>query len=94
MEPRPVRNTGGLYSNINNLTNFQGTLYFAGGAAVEGRAGVELWRSDGTVGGTFMVKDIDPTTYYKHRDRLQQMASSNPQSFEIFSAQLVFRNLE
>jgi ELWxxDGT repeat protein len=32
-------------------------MYFA---ANDGQNGVELWRTDGTTGGTFLVKDIDP----------------------------------
>jgi ELWxxDGT repeat protein len=39
------------------LTNFNGTLYFT---ADDGVHGDELWRSDGTAAGTFMVKDINP----------------------------------
>ena len=39
------------------LTNVSGTLYFS---ADDGRHGQELWRSDGTVRGTRMVKDINP----------------------------------
>jgi ELWxxDGT repeat protein len=34
-----------------------GVLYFAAG---DGAAGEELWRSDGTAAGTFLVKDINP----------------------------------
>ena len=37
------------------LTNFNGTLLFA---ANDGTDGTELWRSDGTSAGTYMVKDI------------------------------------
>jgi len=38
---------------------FQGQLFFA---ADDGRLGEELWRSDGTPGGTQLVKDINPGT--------------------------------
>src|SRR5262249_42694337 len=37
------------------LTNINGTLYFREN---DGFDGAELWRSDGTAVGTFMVKDI------------------------------------
>ncbi|HXI04625.1 MAG TPA: ELWxxDGT repeat protein, partial [Candidatus Saccharimonadales bacterium] len=37
-----------------------GLLFFV---AVDPDHGRELWRSDGTEAGTFMVKDIDPTTF-------------------------------
>jgi ELWxxDGT repeat protein len=39
------------------LTNVNGTLFFA---ANDGVHGYELWKSDGTVAGTAMVKDINP----------------------------------
>ena len=39
-----------------NLTNIQGTLYFA---ADDGNFGRELWKSDGTEVGTVRVKDIN-----------------------------------
>lgn len=39
------------------LFDFNGTLFFR---ADDGASGYELWRSDGTEGGTFMVKDINP----------------------------------
>ena len=34
-----------------------GVAYFA---ANDGNHGEELWRSDGTVSGTYMVKDVNP----------------------------------
>ena len=45
--------TNGSY--INYLTNVNGTLFFQ---ANDGVSGYELWKSDGTVAGTFVVKDI------------------------------------
>ncbi len=42
-----------------NFIDIGGTLYFT---ATDGTNGVELWKSDGTSGGTVMVKDIRPGT--------------------------------
>jgi ELWxxDGT repeat protein len=39
------------------LTNVNGTLFFT---AEDGTNGRELWKSDGTVAGTVLVKDINP----------------------------------
>jgi len=39
------------------LTDVNGTLFFV---ANDGSHGIELWNSDGTSGGTVMVKDINP----------------------------------
>jgi ELWxxDGT repeat protein len=53
-------NTGNLgadSSKPGELTNVNGTLFFA---ADNGINGVELWSSDGTPGGTDIVKDINP----------------------------------
>ncbi|MGR0480856.1 MAG: ELWxxDGT repeat protein [Candidatus Electronema sp. V4] len=46
-------------SSPSYLTNVNGVLYFN---ADDGTNGYELWRSDGTAAGTFMVKDIYPGT--------------------------------
>ncbi|MCA9012426.1 MAG: hypothetical protein KDB01_21895 [Planctomycetaceae bacterium] len=42
-------------SQPSDITNVNGTLFFA---ATDGNGGRELWKSDGTVSGTVMVKDI------------------------------------
>ncbi|MFE8603531.1 ELWxxDGT repeat protein [Archangium violaceum] len=52
-------NEGPDPSTIANLTDVDGTLFFT---ADDGKHGVELWRSDGTRGGTRLVKDITPGT--------------------------------
>jgi ELWxxDGT repeat protein len=46
-------------SNPEQLTSVNGILYFV---ADDGIHGKELWKSDGTEQGTFMVKDIIPGT--------------------------------
>jgi ELWxxDGT repeat protein len=53
-------------SNPVLLTNLNGTLVFA---ADDGKTGYELWRSDGTSGGTKLVKDVTPGpagTYFSY----------------------------
>ena len=40
-----------------SLTNVNGTLFFT---ADNGTSGRELWRSNGTAAGTFLVRDIYP----------------------------------
>ena len=48
---------GGSLWNPTDLTDFNGTLFFNG---YDPAHGAELWRSDGTVAGTVLVKDINP----------------------------------
>ncbi|MEO8764272.1 MAG: ELWxxDGT repeat protein [Ginsengibacter sp.] len=50
-------NSGGGYSNPNNLTDVKGKLYFT---ADDGVHGSELWTSNGTARSTRLVKDIMP----------------------------------
>ena len=46
-------------SDPNNLVEVGGTLFFT---ANDGLSGVELWKSDGTAGGTVRVADINSGT--------------------------------
>jgi ELWxxDGT repeat protein len=53
----------GIYSGgggeFGYLANVNGTVFFH---ANDGTHGVELWESNGTAAGTFLVKDINPST--------------------------------
>lgn len=56
---------GGKGSDPQDLTEFQGILYFAAhdrdnGADYYGNRDVELWRSDGTEAGTYRLKELVP----------------------------------
>ncbi|GAB3908680.1 hypothetical protein GCM10028803_44770 [Larkinella knui] len=42
---------------ITEIVNLNGTLIFS---ASDGSSGLELWKSDGTAGGTVLLKDINP----------------------------------
>ncbi len=64
-------------SNLTELTNIGGTLYFS---ANDGSAGYELWKSDGTWSGTTLVADISPG---------QQ--GSGPSRITEFKGELYFR---
>jgi ELWxxDGT repeat protein len=50
-------NPGPGGSSLSELTVFDGTLYFR---ANDGSNGDELWKSDGTEGGTVPVFDLNP----------------------------------
>lgn len=70
---------GGLQtgdSQLRNLININGTLYFA---AKDSSHGIELWKSNGTAAGTVMVKDIFPGS-----------SSSAPSSFTNVNGVLFF----
>src|SRR6185369_9240828 len=53
--PGSDSNGNGLWSNPSNLTSVNGNLYFV---AYDGVHGTELWKSDGTPGGTTIVADL------------------------------------
>ena len=59
------------------LTNVGGTLFFS---AYDGMSGTELWKSDGTAGGTVLVKDINTGSY-----------GSNPRSLTNMGGTLFFQ---
>lgn len=66
-----------IYAGTNNglanqnassyLTQINGTLYFA---ATDGSTGTELWKSNGTAGGTSLVKDIYPNNGNSYPNKL------------------------
>ena len=59
--PRLITNPSGTISGslpaVEHLADVDGVLFFAGRDSEHGQ---ELWRSDGTVAGTYLVKDINP----------------------------------
>src|SRR6266487_4579392 len=57
---------------------FNGAWFFS---ADDGMSGTELWKSDGTPGGTVQVKDINSTS---------SGASSSPRGFTVFNNALYF----
>lgn len=64
-------------TNIGNqLVEFQGALYFMG---CDSAAGCELWKTDGTLGGSVRVANINPGS-----------SGSSPNSFTVMGATLYF----
>src|SRR5205823_4589819 len=51
---------GAASPNITGLTTVDGAVAFFSAYSID--AGYELWRSDGTSAGTFMVRDNNPGT--------------------------------
>jgi ELWxxDGT repeat protein len=68
----------GAVSLVSGLTVFNNGLYFS---ASDGVAGIELWKSDGTPGGTVRVKDINSTS---------PGANSSPMAFTVLNNALLF----
>jgi ELWxxDGT repeat protein len=77
---KDINPTGSSLDWIPELTNVNGTLFFAADNGYDAN-GVELWKSDGTEAGTVMVKDIWPG-YYR---------SSSPEYLTNFNGTLFFQ---
>jgi ELWxxDGT repeat protein len=75
---KPIDPTGfGTVSDVSkSFIIFQNKLYIA---AFDGTNGNELWVSDGTPGGTQLVKDIDP-----------RVSAYGPNNFTVFGDKLFF----
>jgi ELWxxDGT repeat protein len=70
------------FSNLDNLTEFDGKLYFT---SDNGESGKELFVTDGTAEGTQLVKDINPG-----EDPYGNNNSSNPDYLTEFNGKLYF----
>ena len=81
----PTNPTGGPAIGPNSLTNLNGTLYFG---ANDGTRGTELWRSNGTVAGTTLVKDIFPGS--STDPTFPGVNSSNPTDITAFNGRVYF----
>ncbi len=75
----PNATNGTLGAAPQNLTPVGNVIYFT---ADDGFNGVELWRSDGTAGGTTLVADINPL--------LEGAASSEPRNLTVVGNNLYF----
>jgi ELWxxDGT repeat protein len=51
---------GSTGSNPQFLVGYSGVAYFGAGDGLMGPEGLELWRSDGRPGGTFIIEDLAP----------------------------------
>ena len=82
--PQPAFLLKDIYTGTTNVSSYPhgmvavgSTVYFA---ATTTAAGMELWKTDGTTGGTVAVKDISPLT----------VNSSNPTCLTVFAGALYF----
>ena len=81
----PGSTTVGTVTTVNsgnptNFFDFNGTLLFRAIDATSN--GIELWKSDGTSGGTVQVKDINIGTTVS--------SNSSPSNFTLFGSQVLF----
>jgi ELWxxDGT repeat protein len=70
---------GGKKSWIRSLTPVGTLLFFVAGDGIGGATGQELWASDGTTAGSYLVKDINPS------------GQSYPQSLTDLNGELIFQ---
>ncbi len=71
-----------------NLTVYNNRLYFSAYDAAHGSYGPELWVTDGTAGGTSLVKDINTLTYDTGSGL--EYYGSNPANLTVFNNLLYF----
>ena len=69
-----------------NFFLFNNTLYFSATDA----NGTELWKSDGTLAGTTMVKDLYPGSYYDNFSMVTRHYGSAPANFQVIDNELHF----
>lgn len=81
---KDINGTGSAFSSYGQveIVDVDGTLYFTANDTVRGR---ELWKSDGTEGGTVLVMDLNPSTYSPGFGR-----SSNIRDLVAFDGKLYF----
>jgi len=72
---KDINPSGGVGSDPTGFTLWNNKLYFS---ADDGSIGVELWFTDGTAGGTTMLKDINPS------------GDSDPYGFTLLNNKLYF----
>lgn len=91
INPAPGGGTSNAYSSDPRwLVKFHNKLYFA---ADDGEHGRELWTSDGTEQGTFMVKDVVPPYFDPDFDQTFNYGS-NPANLTAMNGVLYFSTLE
>jgi ELWxxDGT repeat protein len=75
-----------VYAGATPFTEVNGVMYFQ---ANDGQHGRELWRTDGTINGTFLVKDIEPFT--RRVGNRTFAYSSDPSYLTAFNGKLYFQ---
>ena len=86
-----VQGTQLYFEPDSNITKVNSGIVFNGVriySACTETNGCELWRSDGTVTGTYMIKDLNPSYFNADTTR---PGSSNPTSFKIINNQVFFK---
>ena len=82
----PSFNTIVNSSNPGNFFLFNNTLYFSATDA----NGRELWKSDGTIAGTVMVKELYPGSQYNSGTMTSQVNGGSPKNFQVIDNELYF----